>query len=77
MQYVDDPRNGLTLCSFKGNDCHHRIHEAKLKVDKRWLPKAVLECLEEQGVGWDDEGQPYGPCWKYLGVVEPKKESHD
>lgn len=65
-QYRWDDRNGLTLCNGFGNGCHENLHGLNLRLDPRRLPGKVLECLEEQGLTWDDEGQPRGPLRDYF-----------
>lgn len=64
-KYVADVRNGVPLCNWRGNSCHENVHQGKLKVQQRWLSRATLECLEEQGLVWDEQG-PVGTQSKYF-----------
>lgn len=71
-EYIDDPRNGIPLCNEFGNGCHQAVHGGRLKISPDWLPRVVLECLEEQGLVWDSTGSPTGTLSVYFG-----KERHD
>jgi 5-methylcytosine-specific restriction endonuclease McrA len=66
-RYIDDPRNGLTLCNEFGNGCHQKVHDRRMQISRRWLPRVVIECLAEQGLAWDDTtGRPAGPLAVYF-----------
>lgn len=70
-QYIDDPRNGLTLCNEWGNGCHQKLHQAKMRIERRWLPKEVQECMAEQGLQWGPDGMPVGTLSSYFKKEEP------
>jgi len=65
-QYIDDPRNGITLCNEFGRGCHQKVHQRRMKISPWWLPRVVIECLAEQGLSWDDTGSPVGTLSVYF-----------
>lgn len=71
-EYVTDRRNGLTLCNEWGKGCHQAVHGGRLKVSQAMMPPEVRTCVEEQGLTYDEDGHPWGPCRKYF-AQEAKK----